>query len=132
MIKPWKIELTLAGGEVITEEHDSERKARDRYLNLSRMVGQPITSAKTGHPRKLRTVLFVPGCDGEEVQLYGGPMNGRRLWIKGGDELHFAYLPSAGPIMSNGATPPDYVRFADERAVYRRSLVNRSTFVFQP
>ena len=65
----------------------------------------------------------------ELITLVGGPASGARYHWSGGDVLQLAPIPRAGIITAKGEPPP---RLHDDRITYRRSLVTRSQFVWQP
>ena len=63
----------------------------------------------------------------ENIVLQGGPADGRCMVWNGGDELHVASRPA---VIDFSVPTVDPVRFNE--VVYRRSLVSRNIFVFQP
>lgn len=63
----------------------------------------------------------------EVITLQGGPMAGARYDWEGGDTLE---VPVSSQVMITGTHPkPD---LPPEPSIYRRSLRNRSIFVYQP
>ncbi len=68
----------------------------------------------------------------ETITLHGGPAHGRSFRWQGGDRLE--YLPPGGSgSLSMLADAPGFRDIAHEtRAIYIRSIVTPSVFVWQP
>jgi hypothetical protein len=64
----------------------------------------------------------------EEIQLAGGPFDGEKFWWRGDEEIRFS-LSSPAELKSNTWLP---VIMPPRDIIYRRSMVTRSLFVFQP
>lgn len=66
--------------------------------------------------------------DYETITLYGGPKNGDQIAWAGGDEMQFQALPPPPKITDKA---PRLIP-RPEIATYRRSMNDRSVFVYQP
>jgi hypothetical protein len=64
----------------------------------------------------------------EVVRLQGGPRDGATYGWRGADEIRFSVLLPDG--LSNAAVASNLAQ--SEEYIYRRSLVTRHIFVFQP
>lgn len=66
----------------------------------------------------------------EIITLHGGPADGQQYAWSGGDMLELAVMPPVSISELNG--PPMAPRPMYDRFLYRRSVLNRLAFVFQP
>lgn len=63
----------------------------------------------------------------ESVTLVGGPFDGRGINWRGGDQIQ---MELGRPVLDFSVPTTEPVRYS--YALYRRSLVTRHLFVFQP
>lgn len=63
------------------------------------------------------------------ISLVGGPLDGARMDWAGGDIFSAFDRPPLSLVVTDGERKPEAPR---EAAMYRRSLVTNTIFVFQP
>lgn len=67
----------------------------------------------------------------EMITLHGGPADGQQYRWDGGDVLQF-HAFEAVRITPRGAPPAPPLPSVERHATYRRSMISRTAFVYQP